>query len=458
MKKLLIQFCFTLILLAANTIALADTTYVRGKLLHFLDNPDTSSKFKSHQFFDDGILIIKDGKISKIGNWQQLKKDIPRDAKVSWYKNGLILPGFIDTHVHYPQLDMIAANSGGHLLQWLDKYTFPFEKKLSDKRYAQDVASFFLDELLRNGTTTAMIFATRYPVAVDALFAAAEKRNMRIITGKVMADRNLPDYLIESPDHAYQETNSLIKKWHQKPGSRLLYAITFRFAPTTSEKMFEKITQLKKDYPNVYIYTHISENQQETKWSNKLFATKNYLAIYDRYQLLGENTLLAHGVYLSKNELMRMQETNTSVSFCPTSNLFLGSGLFNLAKAEKAGVNVGLGTDVGAGTSFSLLQTLNEAYKVLQLQNQNFSAFEGFYLATLGGAKALNLDNKLGNFESGKEADFIVLNIKGSTPLLERRLSMATNLEDKLFVLMTLGDDRSIQATYINGKLVYSQH
>ncbi|HLX53326.1 MAG TPA: guanine deaminase, partial [Aquella sp.] len=339
--------------------------------------------------------------------------------------------------------------------QWLNKYTFPFEKKLNNQKYAEDVASFFIDELLRNGTTTAMIFSTRYPVAVDAIFAAAEKKNMRIITGKVMADRNLPDYLIESPEHAYQETNSLIKKWHQKPGTRLLYAITFRFAPTTSEAMFEKLSQLKQDYPDAYMYTHISENQQETNWSNKLFNTKNYLAIYDRYHLLGEKTLLAHGVYLSKEELDRINVTNTAVSFCPTSNLFLGSGLFNLAKAEEAGVNVGLGTDVGGGTSFSLLQTLNEAYKILQLQNQNLSAFEGFYLATLGGAKALNLDDKLGNFATGKEADFVILNLDGATPLLKRRLSKAINLEEKLFILMTLGDDRSILSTYVDGKLVY---
>lgn len=451
-----VHICFILYLLV-TPIALANTTYIRGKLLHFLDNPDTSATQKSYQYFEDGILIIQDGKILKAGNWNQLKKEIPPKATITQYKNGLILPGFIDTHIHYPQLDMIAANSGGHLLEWLNKYTFPFEKKFSNQQYAHDVANFFLDELLRNGTTTAMIFATRYPVAIDELFDAAEKRNMRIITGKVMADRNLPPYLIESPEHAAQETISLINKWHEKPNSRLLYAVTFRFAPTTSENMFKEISQLKTKYPTVYIYTHISENQQETKWSNNLFHTTHYLEIYDKYQLLGERTLLAHGVYLSKNELMRMKETNTSVSFCPTSNLFLGSGLFNLTETEKRGVTIGLGTDVGAGTSFSLLQTLNEAYKVLQLQNQTLSPLEGFYLATLGGARSLHLDNQLGNFKPGKEADFIVLNMNGPTPLLKRRLSMASNLEDKLFVLMTLGDDRSILSTYVNGKLVYSQ-
>ncbi|MBV9575166.1 MAG: amidohydrolase family protein [Gammaproteobacteria bacterium] len=239
--------------------------------------------------------------------------------------------------------------------------------------------------------------------------------------------------------------------------ARTLYAITFRFAPTTTDKLFRKIEELKRKYPDTYIYTHISESKQETKWSNNLYKTKHYLDIYDRYHLLSDKTLLAHGVYLTDAEEKRMHITHTSVAFCPTSNLFLGSGLFNLAKAEKNGVTVGLGTDVGAGTSFSMLQTMNDAYKVLQLQSQNLSPLKAFYLATLGGAKALNLSNKLGNFTKNKEADFIVLNLSGATPLLKRRLAYANTLSDKLFVLMTLGDDRSIMATYVDGSLAYSQ-
>lgn len=315
---------------------------------------------------------------------------------------------------------------------------------------------FFLDELIRNGTTSAMVFTTIYPSAVDSLFNAAKSKQMRIIAGQVMGDKNLPDYLIQSPEKAAAETTQLIHKWHNKPGTSLLYAITFRFAPTTSPELFTKIKELKDEYPDTYIHTHISENQQEITWSNELFGTKNYLDIYDRYHLLGRKTLLAHGVYLTDEEEIRLHATNTSISFCPSSNLFLGSGLFKLNNAEKNDVTVGLGTDIGAGTSFSMLQTLNNAYKVLQLQGQNLTPFKGFYLATLGGAKALALDDKLGNFKPGKEADFVVLNLEGGTPLLKRRLSYATTLSDKLFVLMTLGDDRSIMATYINGRLVYS--
>jgi len=457
MSNKTMQYILMLTLFMTHSLGLA-SSYVRGQLLHFLSDPSAASTQASYDYIPDGLLIIDEGKISKIGHWEALKKELPPEAKVTWYQQGLILPGFIDTHIHYPQLDMIAANSGGHLLQWLDKYTFPFEKKLKNQDYANDVATFFIDELLRNGTTSAMVFATRYPVAVDALFAVAEKKNMRLITGKVMADRNLPKYLIETPEHAYQETRALIKKWHNKPGTRLLYAITFRFAPTTSEAMFKTLSQLKQEHPDTYVYTHVSENKQETKWSKELFQSKNYLAIYDQYHLLGQRTLLAHGVYLDKEELARMKETETAVAFCPTSNLFLGSGLFNLNKAEQAGVAIGLGTDIGAGTSFSMLATLNEAYKVAELQNHSLSALKGFYLATLGGAKALNLADKLGNFQTGKEADFVVLDLKGATPLLERRLATTQNLEDKLFILMTLGDDRSILATYLAGHLAYTQH
>lgn len=449
----LFKFLLIFILFTINNVSLAENQYIRGAILHFLSNPNQTST-QSYQYVEDGLLIVKDNKIAKIGRWNDLKNQIPSSSKVTHYQNGLILPGFIDSHIHYPQLDMIAANSGGKLLQWLDTYTFPFEEKFKNKKYAADVANFFLDELLRNGTTTAMIFTTIYPDAIDSLFEAAKKRQMRIITGQVLGDQNLPPKLIQSPEQAIQQTEKLIHKWHNRPDARTLYAITPRFAPTTSDTLFKKIEKLKQKHPDIYIHTHISENAEETKWSNKLFDTDNYLDIYDRYHLLGSKTLLAHGVFLTETEEKRMHDTQTAVAFCPTSNLFLGSGLFNLNIAEKNGVPVGLGTDVGAGTSFSLLQTLNNAYKVSQMQNQTLSPMAGFYLATLGSATALNLQDKLGNFLPGKEADFVVLNIEGATPLLKRRLRYAKSLDDKLFVLMTLGDDRSIIATYVNGSRI----
>ncbi len=453
-KKLLLAIgLFSLNFLS---IATAEVLYVRGAVLDFYKDPGQSTQADSYHYFPDGLLIVQDGHVKKAGNYNTLKTDIPHGAKIVSYPKGLIVPGFIDTHIHYPQVDMIAADNGGQLLDWLTQYTFPFEKKMQNQQYSKDSANFFIDELLRNGTTTANIFAAIYPQSIDALFAVADQKHMRIITGLDMADRNVPDYLIQKPAIAIAQSEDLIKKWHEKSGTRLIYSIEFRFAPTTTPVLFEQIEALKQRYPTVHIHTHISENKAEVAWVKQLFHTDNYLDVYQRYNLLGPNTLLAHGVWLTTPELQEMSKTKTSVAFCPSSNLFLGSGLFNLAKVTSNQVTVGLGTDVGAGTSFSLLQTLNEAYKVLQMQQQTLTGLRGFYLATLGGAKALNLEDKLGNFMPGKEADFVVLNLEGATPLLKRRLSYTDTLEQKLFVLMMLGDDRSVMATYVDGALVYS--
>lgn len=451
------QFFFAMGLLGLSffSIATAESLYVHGAILEFYEDPGQNDQTNSYHYFPDGLLIVQDGHVKSAGDYNALKAAIPRDAKVVRYPKGIIVPGFIDTHIHYPQTDMIAADNGGELLDWLNQYTFPFENKMKDKQYSVDTANFFINELLRNGTTTANVFASTYPQSVDALFTAAEKKHMRIISGLVLSDRNVPAYLIQKPEVAIAQSEDLIKKWHEKPGTRLIYSIEFRFAITTTPAFFKQIEALKQRYPTVHVHTHISENKAEVTWTKQLFHVNNYLDVYQQYHLLGPNTLLAHGVWLTTPELQEMARTKTAVAFCPTSNLFLGSGLFNLAKTTNNQVTVGLGTDVGAGTSFSLLQTLNEAFKVLQLQQQHLTGLRGFYLATLGGARALNLEDKLGNFAPGKEADFVVLNSEGATPLLKRRLVYANTLEEKLFVLMMLGDDRSVMATYVNGKLVY---
>lgn len=452
-----LRIVFLVFLFTLCSSSFASELYVRGAILHFLSDPDKKTAEASYQYIDDGLLIIKNGKISQVGSWLALKDTLPKNAKITNYKNQLILPGFIDTHTHYTQLDVIAVNSGGHLLQWLEQFVYPAEAKFKNQQYAKNAASFFLDELLRNGTTSALIFTTSFPNTVNSLFAAAEQRHMRIITGLVVNDQNISADLIQSPDKAAEWTEELILKWHKKPNTRLLYAITPLFAPSTSPYLFTKIEALKKKYPDVHIHTHISETMDEVKWVKQIF-NMPYLAVYDKYHLLGPKTLLAHGIYLTDAEEQRMHDTQTAVGFCATSNLFLGSGLFNLARAEKNGVTVGLCTDIGAGTSFSILQTMGEAYKVLQLQDQILSPFEAFYLATLGGAKALNIDDKVGNFSPGKEADFIILNLSGPTPLLKRRFTYTKNIGDKLFILMTLGDDRSIMATYTDGQLRYGEY
>jgi guanine deaminase len=427
----------------------------RSSILDFVGDPFLLPEVDTVRYFADGLLVLENGKIRDLGDYESLivtYKEVP----LTNYSGKLIMPGFIDTHIHYPQTGMIAAY-GEQLLQWLNQYTFPTEAKFKDKAYAQEVAAFFLDELLKNGTTTALVFAAVFPQSAEAFFEEAERRNLRMIAGKVMMDRNAPDYLRDTAESSYQETKALIQKWHKK--GRLLYAVTPRFAPTSTNEQLSLAGQLLQEFPDVYLHTHISENVDEVAWVQALFPESNgYLDAYDRAGLVGGKSVFAHGVHLTDAEFQRLSEAQSAIAFCPTSNLFLGSGLFNLEKAKspEMPVKVGLGTDVGAGTSFSMLQTANEAYKVAQLRKQKLSSFKALFLATLGGARALSLDHCLGNFDIGKEADFIVLEPR-STPLMAMRNAdlVATSLEelaDRTFALMMMGDDRAVTATYIMGE------
>lgn len=312
---------------------------------------------------------------------------------------------------------------------------------------------------MRNGTTTALVFGTVHPQSVDALFEEAQTRNMRLIAGKVMMDRNAPDYLLDTPASSYADSKALIQKWHKN--GRALYAVTPRFAPTSTPEQLTKAGLLLQEFPDVYMHTHLSENKGEIAWVQDLFpSSTGYLDVYNSFGLSRKRSVYAHGVHLRDDEFASLAQTNSAIAFCPTSNLFLGSGLFDLQKAEQYNVNVGMGTDVGAGTSFSALQTMNEAYKVIQMHKafaanpddaHPLTAIKAYYLATLGAAKALDLDNKIGSFKVGNEADFIVVN-PNATDLLKFRMQKATNIEDKLFVLQTLGDDRAIEKTYLMGK------
>lgn len=424
----------------------------RAAIIHCIADPKEVGIKAAYEYFEDGLLVVEDDKIHALGDANTLLADLPNDLVVEHYPDAIITPGFIDTHIHYPQTDMIGSY-GEQLLTWLNTYTFPEESKFSDKAHARDVADRFLKELLRNGTTTALVFGTVHKVSVDAFFEASEVHNLRMICGKVMMDRNAPDYLTDTPESSYQESKELIDTWHNK--GRLHYAITPRFAPTSSDEQLQLAGKLLSEYDDVYLHTHLSENKDECAWVQELFPdSKNYLDVYDQHKLLSERSVFAHGIHLCDSEYHRLHETGSAISFCPTSNLFIGSGLFKLNKAEEHKVNVGLGTDVGGGTSFSLLQTMNEAYKVIQLQNENLSPIKSLYLATLGGAKALRLEDKIGNLAVGTEADFLILDTKG-TPLLESRLALSKNIEESLFVLMTIGDDRAIQATYSAGKCVH---
>ncbi|MCO7544376.1 guanine deaminase [Stutzerimonas nitrititolerans] len=424
----------------------------RAALLHCLADPREVGIEASHEYFEDGLLVVEDGKVVRNGHAADLLSTLPAGTEVIEYKDALITPGFIDTHIHYPQTGMIASY-GEQLLDWLDTYTFPTERAFADKVHAGEVAQVFLRELLRNGTTTALVFGSVHKESVDAFFEQAHKLDLRMIAGKVLMDRNAPDYLTDTAESGYADSKELIERWHGK--GRLHYAVTPRFAPTSTPEQLALAGKLFQEYPDLYMHTHLSENRKEIEWVRELFPErKGYLDVYDHHGLIGARSVFAHGVHLCDDECQRLGETGSAVAFCPTSNLFLGSGLFDLEKVEGFGVRVGLGTDVGAGTSFSQLQSLNEAYKVMQLQGKKLDPFKSLYLATLGGARALYLDDRIGSLQPGKDADFVVLDYK-ATPLIEYRLSQARSLEERLFALMTLGDDRAVKETYAAGVSVH---
>lgn len=423
----------------------------RAAILHSIADPAVVGVEQSYEYFEDGVLVVDNGQVAKVGHAADLLPSL-KGVEITEYRDALITPGFIDTHIHYPQTGMIASY-GEQLLDWLNTYTFPTEQQFADKAHASDVAGIFLKELLRNGTTTALVFGSVHKQSVDAFFEAAEELNLRMIAGKVLMDRNAPDYLTDTPESGYADSKELIERWHGK--GRLHYAVTPRFAPTSTPEQLTLAGQLLGEYPDLYMHTHLSENRKEIEWVKALFPErKGYLDVYDHYKLIGARSVFAHGVHLCDDECKRLAETGSAVAFCPTSNLFLGSGLFDLNKLEEHGVRVGLGTDVGAGTSFSQLQSLNEAYKVMQLQGKKLDPFKSLYLATLGGANALYLDDKLGNFKSGKDADFVVLDYN-ATPLISYRMKQAKTLDEKLFALTMLGDDRAIKETFAAGQSVH---
>ena len=422
-------------------------TAFRGEILDFIGDPATLGD-AAHRHFPDGVLVVRDGRVAALGPAASTLSALPAGATVIDYRGKLIVPGFVDTHVHFAQTDVIASY-GAQLLEWLERYTFPAEARFADPGHAQEVAEFFIAELLRNGTTTAMVFATTHVSSVDAIFEAARVRAMRLIAGKVLMDRNVPETVRDTADSGFADSKALIGKWHGR--DRLGYAVTPRFAPTSTERQLELCGRLLDEHPGVFLQSHVAENRGEVAWVAELFPwSRSYLDVYDHYGLLRERSVFAHCIHLDPTDRQRMAATGAAMSFCATSNLFLGSGLFDAKAAHEAGVRVGLGTDVGGGTSLSMLRTLDESYKVCQLAGQSLSPLRSFYLATLGGAAALYLDDRIGNFDVGREADFVVLD-PGSTPLMARRMARAERLEERLFAFMILGDDRAVHATHILG-------
>ncbi|EGF31472.1 Guanine deaminase [Oxalobacteraceae bacterium IMCC9480] len=422
----------------------------RASILHFTADPAFGDN--AHAFHEDGLLIVEGEHIRAAGDYATLKATLPADAVVTDYRGKLIVPGFIDTHIHYPQTDMIASPAPG-LLPWLETYTFPTERQFADPVHAREVADFFLDELLRCGTTTAMVYCTVHPESVDAFFSASEARNLRMVAGKVMMDRHCPDFLQDTAESGARDSEALIRRWHKR--GRQLYAITPRFAPTSTDAQLQLAGELAQAWPDTYVQTHVAENTDEVAWVSSLFPqARSYLDVYEQFGLLRERTMLAHCIWLDDDDRARMAATGAAAAICATSNLFLGSGLFDFAAADAAHVRLSLATDVGGGTSFSMLQTMNETYKVARMGNTYLPALRMFYLATLGAARSMQLEGTIGNFVAGAEADFIVLDPQ-ATPLLARRTARTSSLEEWLFGFAILGDDRAVMATYSAGRVVH---
>jgi guanine deaminase len=406
---------------------------IRGRLLTFLRAPRGAGDAQSYHYIDDGLILIKEGRIEAAGPADGLTALLPAGTTVEHFSDALIVPGLIDPHIHYPQTQVIASY-GAQLLEWLEKYTFVEEQKFADPAHAARNAEFFLDELARNGTTTACAYCTAHPISAEALFVAAHKRNAGMIAGNAVMNRNGPPGLLKPAPTAMPDSRDLIRRWHGTGRQR--YAVTPRFAVTSTDEQLAALGGLLKEFPTVLMQTHLAENEGEIATVRRLFPDdESYTAVYARSGLLGPRSLLGHCIHLDHNEVALLRDTQSVAVFCPTSNLFIGSGLFDYARLKAAGVRIALATDVGGGTSYSMLRTAAEAYKVM----------------TRGNAAALGLDNEIGTIAPGAFADLVVLDAR-ATPAMAHRMEVARNLEEELFVLMTLGDDRAVRQTYIAGE------
>ncbi len=423
---------------------------VRGAVLSYRGDPARVGTEAAVRFHPAGAVAVgADGRIA----WRGPAAGLPdrfRAAPVDDYGAALVLPGFIDAHVHFPQYRMLAA-PGADLLDWLRRFTFPEEQRYGSAAHARAAAEVFLDRLARHGTTAAVVFSTVHPAAAEALFAAAERRGMAIVAGKTMMDRNAPAGLLDDPAAGARDSEALLERWHGR--GRLRYAITVRFAVTSSEAQLAAAGDLAARYPGCHVHAHLAESEAEIAVVARDFPwARDYTDVYDRFGLVGPRSLFAHGVHLPARSVARLSEAGATVVHCPTSNTFLGSGLFDLRRLRdgERPVGVGIATDVGGGTSYSMLQTMGEAYKVAMLRGYRPSAHELFHLATRGNARRLGLDDRIGSLEPGLWADLVVLD-PTATPVLAARHELSSSVEDMLFALAILGDDRAVRATYVAG-------
>jgi guanine deaminase len=429
---------------------------LRGQTLTFRDDPfvcDSNDAIEHHQ---DGAVWISSGLIKMVGPAADVLKTAP-GVNVREYGDNLIMAGFVDCHAHYPQTAIIASY-GEQLLDWLNKYTYPEELRFSDAGYARVQADLYLDECLRNGITTASVYCTSHTQSVDSFFEAASARGLRMAAGKVLMDRNGPDDLLDTATSGYDDSKSLIERWHGT--GRNIYAITPRFAPTSTPEQLEAAGALWREYPDALVQTHVSENAGEIRWVKGLFPfAQDYMGVYEQFGLVGPGAIYGHAIHLSEREQTLFRDSGAAIAHCPTSNLFIGSGLFDMCgmrDSESPGI-VGLATDVSGGSSFSMFATMRTAYEIAQLRGYSLHPINAYYLATMGSAATMRLNDTVGNLAVGLEADIAVLDLK-SSPLIAQRMERADGITDALFTQMILADDRAVLATYSGGNRVYERN
>ena len=432
---------------------MAENLVLKGQTLSFADDPFLVGPEAAVEHYSDGAVWMQDGLIRGVGPAMEIL-DTATGATVVDYGDYLITAGFVDCHAHYPQLPIIASY-GEHLLAWLEKYTFPIERRFNDPGHARAAADLFLDECLRNGITTSSVYATVHSSSVDAFFEAATERNLRMACGKVLMDRNAPEELCDTAESGYEQSKALIGKWHQV--DRCVYAITPRFAPTSTPAQLEAAGELWKEHPDALVQTHLSENAKEITWVAELFPeAPDYFGVYEHFGLTGPGAIFGHAIHLTEREQAALRQSGSAIAHCPTSNTFIGSGLFDMQGLRDCPrpVIVGLATDVAGGSSMSMFDVMRSAYEVAQLRGYSLHPAKAWYLASVGSAKAMQLDDRIGNLAPGFEADVTVIDLV-STPLIEQRMAGADTLWDALFAQMILADDRAIRATYAQGRLVH---
>jgi guanine deaminase len=429
---------------------------LRGRTLSFVRWPDSVEDTGAWRYEEDGGLLVRDGKIVATGGYAEVAKKAAPGTKSVDHRPHLILPGFIDCHAHFPQMQVIASY-GAELLDWLNKYTFPEETKFQNAQHGRRIARFFLDELIRHGTTSVVAYCSVHKQSAEAFFAESHARDMLNVAGKVMMDRNAPDGVLDTPQTGYDDTKALIAEWHGK--GRQHYAVTPRFAITSSPEQMEMAGQLMREHPDLHLQTHLSENHAEIRFTAELYPeAKDYTDVYARYGLLSRKALFGHAIHLSEREADALSDTGSVAVFCPTSNLFLGSGLFDYQRYRRREkpIRIASATDVGGGTNYSMLRTMDEGYKVIALNGEKLNPFQSFWQLTRGNAEALSMVNRIGTLDEGTDADIVVLDAS-ATPAMKLRMETVGSLAEELFLLQTLGDDRAVREVYVSGRPAKSE-